>query len=459
MSRKLLPTVVGALLFLIASLGAGCADGPSTTNSESSSVNGSSSEEALRNSRAAFAEVDSFRIQTATEVDGVRLYEGEIGLTGSRVLYGRLIYIGEDLPQGATTETLFISPDLYLQSADGSWYVVSPWYQGLSAEERAESLDLEEPPLDYVSLLDAVEDVEKLSNDHVEGRQLLRYSGSTRLDVLPGFSSSDTEAEVILSLDAETYLPHEVEFRGAEDGLEFRFVFEFLDFDRPLGIPDAPDDVRPYRDLQFPEAPCTGSDFMPCLGAQTELNATSEQACAGTARRLCLVPLGRVSPELVQHLVSYYREEYGLEITVLTPLAIPADSVDPLREQVDADILMRHVAAAFPNAYQDRQAVLIGLTALDLYNVDSHYRYVFGSKRTAADPKAIVSSFRMDPRFYTEPQDDTLFFSRTRKMFTKYIGLLYYELPTDGDPRSPMYDSILGPRDLDRMEEPLPNAR
>jgi hypothetical protein len=62
----------------------------------------------------------------------------------------------------------------------------------------------------------------------------------------------------------------------------------------------------------------------------------------------------------------------------------------------------------------------------------------------------------MDPATYSEPRDDELLFARTRKLVSKYIGLLHYGLPASADPSSPMYDSILGPADLDRMKERLP---
>ena len=65
---------------------------------------------------------------------------------------------------------------------------------------------------------------------------------------------------------------------------------------------------------------------------------------------------------------------------------------------------------------------------------------------------------RMSPEFYGEPANDQLFFSRMRKLVSKYIGLLYYGLPPSEDPASPMFDSILGPADLDAMTEPLPVA-
>ena len=143
-------------------------------------------------------------------------------------------------------------------------------------------------------------------------------------------------------------------------------------------------------------------------------------------------------------------------ITVLTPSAVPSDIVNPLRGQVGASTLTAYMSSLFPDAYRDPNVVLIGLTPVDLYHEDSHFRYVFGVKRTATDPKATISTFRMNPVTYGEPPSDELLFSRARKLVSKYIGLLFYGLPVSSDPRSPLYDSILSLADLDNIEEPLP---
>jgi predicted Zn-dependent protease len=171
---------------------------------------------------------------------------------------------------------------------------------------------------------------------------------------------------------------------------------------------------------------------------------------------VCLVPLGQIPPAQVDALVAYYRKQYGLTVTVLTPAAIPASLEDPLRQQIDASGLIDYMGGLFPAAYGDSNAVLIGLTVVDLYDSTSTFRYVFGVKGSVRDPKAVVSTLRMDPRFYSEAQDDELLASRARKLLSKYIGLLYYGLPPSSDPASPMFDSILGPADVDRMKEPLP---
>jgi predicted Zn-dependent protease len=202
--------------------------------------------------------------------------------------------------------------------------------------------------------------------------------------------------------------------------------------------------------------PCTGPETASCLEKQTELQSIARDSCEGSEKRVCIVPLGKVSPALVEHLVDYYADEYGLAITVLTPSAIPRYMVDPQRNQIDASMLGEYMGALFPDDYSDPNAILIGLTSVDLYDKSRAWRYAFGVRSTPANPKGVISTFRMNPETFGEPRDDDLLFSRARKLVSKYIGLLYYGLSPSDDPKSPLYDSILSTADLDKMHEPLP---
>jgi predicted Zn-dependent protease len=298
-----------------------------------------------------------------------------------------------------------------------------------------------------------LKDIERLPDEHVADETHLRYRASAEPDETP-----DMTAEVLLWLRREDLLPHKVEVYLDGEGFTLDAAYEFLEYGEQAVAPARPTDALPWRDHELPDAPCTGDAFEACLAPASGLDAIAQASCGGEGRRVCLAPLGNVSAELVRHLAQHYQDVYGLSVAVLAPSAVPAEAADNLRQQVDAPALIDYMAALFPDAYADPQAVLIGITPLDLYNSTSHYRYVFGVKRTAADPKAVVSTFRMDPETYSEPPDRELLFARVRKLVTKYIGLLYYDLPASDDPASPMFDSILGPSDLDAMEEPLPVA-
>ncbi|MCH8346407.1 MAG: hypothetical protein IIC87_05700, partial [Chloroflexi bacterium] len=93
-------------------------------------------------------------------------------------------------------------------------------------------------------------------------------------------------------------------------------------------------------DLSYESPPCYGPDLDACLEGQAELELYTSDTCEGEGRRLCFLPLGRVSPDLVLYLAAYYEDQYGIQVSVLTPSDIPKELVDPLRGQIDAGTLI-----------------------------------------------------------------------------------------------------------------------
>ena len=298
---------------------------------------------------------------------------------------------------------------------------------------------------DFFDFLDEVE----VTVENRTDRLLTIYvAGQSEAVVTPGDTTAFTTQKIswkfggakVQAVDSNGVVVFEDDLDlGDLERMDYRIVIE----------PPAEDSGSVYP-------PCYGSELPACLGAQTELQAIARDSCEGSGRRVCLVPLGQVSPELIEHFVDHYAEQYGIPASVLAPVAIPRELVDPLREQVDGVTLIDYAGSLFPEEYVDSDVVLIALTPVDLYDRTSTWRFIFGTKGTYTDPKAVVSTFRMNPQTFGEPRNDELLFSRARKLVTKYIGLLYYGLPLSDDPRSPLYDSILSLGDLDRMEEPLP---
>jgi len=204
----------------------------------------------------------------------------------------------------------------------------------------------------------------------------------------------------------------------------------------------------------FELPPCSGSEREGCLEAQTELEGTTQASCEGSERRVCFVPLGQVDSDLVRNLVKYYWDEYGLEIGLLTPSAIPADMTNLHRKQIDGESLADYMGTLFPADFDDPNVALIGLTPLDLYAKDRDWNFELGFANWAAQSRAVVSTYRMHLGTFCMVDDERVF-SRTRKLVTKYIGLMLYGLPLSDDPTSPMYGNILRVTDLDKMGEPL----
>lgn len=204
----------------------------------------------------------------------------------------------------------------------------------------------------------------------------------------------------------------------------------------------------------FELPPCSGSEREGCLDAQTELQPIARESCDGFGRRVCFAPLGRVDADLVRNLVRYYRDEYGLEIGVLTPSAVPPEMIDRDRGQIDGDSLASYLGVLFPSDFENRDVALIGLTPLDLYTEDRDWNFLLGTADWSEQSRAVVSTYRMNLGTFGLADDERVL-SRTRKLVTKYLGLMFYRLPLSDDPRSPMYNNILRVSDLDRMEEPL----
>ena len=159
-------------------------------------------------------------------------------------------------------------------------------------------------------------------------------------------------------------------------------------------------------------------------------------------------------------MVAHYREQYGLNVTILRPLGVAPSLVDPETGQAGGVALIDFVNGIFPGAAADPNAVLIGVTPLDIhYEERTDWPFVFGVRGFTDDPKAIVSTYRMNPETYGEEPDDDTLFSRTRKMTLKYIGMLYYGLPESDNPDDPLYNRIYSVDTLDRLGEPLPVTR
>jgi predicted Zn-dependent protease len=183
--------------------------------------------------------------------------------------------------------------------------------------------------------------------------------------------------------------------------------------------------------------------------------SSGDDSCEGSGQRICLVPLGNVSGDLVGHLVDRYRHEYGLEIRVLDNKSIPTELADAEREQVGGIALIEYMGALVPEAYADPDAIVVGLTPVDIYFEERDWRFAFWVSNDHMN-KGVVSFFRMNPETFGMDRDDSLLYTRVRKVVTHLIGTLYYRLPGSDDPRSVMYNNVLSLDDLDLMDEKLP---
>jgi predicted Zn-dependent protease len=418
--------------------------------------------DALAESSREFAEVFSFKahLESTTESGGTVFFtEGSTAYAEDELKYASGRFARTFRNKTTETEMLFLPPDFYLRT-DGKWYV-RPWSQDAWSEDPPD-ISFDEDLLDYEKMVEKLDNVQQLSDETVDGTKYMHFSGEVPFDEMGAESGFFSDAagvfQVDLWVDKETKLPHRMLISAGVDAdvdMHTETTIDFV-YNEPVIVPMPPADSRDWRNLEPPYAPCTGWDLDECLDAQTELNDIAKPTCDGPGRRICLVPMGRVDPDLVRQLVEYYQAQYGLNVTVLTPLDVPEKYVDDERRQVAANTLLSHFGMYNREAWDDPEAVLIGVTPLDVYEPERlDWDYVFSIKATFEEPVAVISSFRMRPESWGLAPDPDLTLVRVRKMLTKYIGILYYGLPENDHPGSPMFRRIYSLPALDGMTEPL----
>ena len=200
-----------------------------------------------------------------------------------------------------------------------------------------------------------------------------------------------------------------------------------------------------------------------CVQPSTELirRYNDDTSCDWYAPRICIVPLGNVPVDLIEHLTEYYKAEYDLDVRVLRPIRLDEGLDDGRPGQVTADLLREYFFTDYFFYDQDSEAILIGLTAIDIYTPERpEWRWFFGGTfRFAGDEnprQSIISIYRMDPVNWSEPEDVELRNRRVRTLMNKYVALSYYGLQLNDDPESVLYRLIGGLADLDRIDERIP---
>lgn len=159
-----------------------------------------------------------------------------------------------------------------------------------------------------------------------------------------------------------------------------------------------------------------------------------------------LVPIGPVADDALARVADDYRAEYGLHVGVAAPIPLEPIAFDPGRGQYEAHGLIDSMAAAHPELVGSDQ-VIIGITSADLYLRDVDWNWAFALREGGR--LAVVSTARM-----TSSRSASQAFLM-RKMLTREIGFLCYQLAPSDDPRDVLYRDILGLSDLQRIGDHL----
>jgi tetratricopeptide (TPR) repeat protein len=167
--------------------------------------------------------------------------------------------------------------------------------------------------------------------------------------------------------------------------------------------------------------------------------------------KLYFIPLGSFSTPPLTRLVTYYKQKPGVNAITTPLLSLPLPAVDRRRQQLIAEEAIELMKRRYPELARDPNAILIGLTEEDMYIRKNKWQFAF-SYRTEGR-FAVVSTARMNPVNLGEPADEDLLDRRLRKMVLKNIGILYYMLPANHNPKSVLYSDVASLEDLDKMGE------
>lgn len=167
--------------------------------------------------------------------------------------------------------------------------------------------------------------------------------------------------------------------------------------------------------------------------------------------KLYFIPLGNFSGAPITRLVSYYKHKLGIAAVSMPAVSLALPVVDKRRSQLIAEEVIELMKRKNPQLAEDPNVILIGLTDEDMYIRQKNWQYAF-SYRTQRR-FAVVSNARMNPVNLGDVPNQDLLDIRMRKMVTKNIGLLYYLLPANHNPKSVLYSDVLSVEDLDRMGE------
>lgn len=153
---------------------------------------------------------------------------------------------------------------------------------------------------------------------------------------------------------------------------------------------------------------------------------------------------GPVNSTYVDDLAAQLRETYGLQVQVAAPMPVPAATFNRRRRQYDGTQIVQQIQPSLPAPGRDGSAV-IALMNDDLYvSWKPEWKWAFGARSTfeAGGGWSVISAHRMKGAPAAR---------RMLVMLGKYIGGIACGFEERSDPSSIMYDKILSPADLDRM--------
>lgn len=162
--------------------------------------------------------------------------------------------------------------------------------------------------------------------------------------------------------------------------------------------------------------------------------------CRATTERIVVRGVGEFDQALASELAKHFHDCYGLPVELGPPIPAPRSAWNADRGQWEAEALMEQLPSCSPNDPLCRSSTLtIGVTSGDIFTSRENWRYAFGT-RDSERGVAIFSTARMGK-------------GGAAKYTARMIAFEYCGFPRNDDPKSVRTNLLMGPDDLDAVDE------
>ncbi len=166
-------------------------------------------------------------------------------------------------------------------------------------------------------------------------------------------------------------------------------------------------------------------------------------------RPVYIVDLGARATVTAAELGAFCHDKLHLTAELLPPLSADAVTEDVQRHQLIVEDVIAQARQRYSDVVGDPDAILIVLTDRDMYVRQLSWQFAFSFR--GDDQVAVISTARLNPAFYGAPEDRTALWLRTTKVLLRNLSVLYYRLPSNGDPASLLHKSAPSVDALDHL--------
>lgn len=377
--------------------------------------------------------------------------------------------------------------EMEMRTVDGKTYTRLFGDTWTESDADGEDLGLVSGEFDPFDMLDeiGVDDsrVKHLGSGELHGKKAERYSITLTAedlasDSLLGDISASGDVTVEIWIDSggmPARLAYTFEIDPEDAGIEnskpvtYTMTLDLFDYGKPVDVqappPDKITETPDFGSLgslgasadPFQGADCYGDRLDDCLqpDPKTDAMASSPDLCQGRTGRVCLVPVGKVRPDVVQAIIDFHRETKGIDVVVLPGIPVPVADLREEDSQVTAEGLYRAMKATY-GASDSSASTFIAITGIDVVPENDQFGWEFGY-RTGKGPfgnlHGAFSYFRMVnvTPYSGEPITDDLIHQRVAKYVARYTAILFLHSGTTDDRSFLNYKEMYGFSDLDSM--------